>query len=397
MFYLTFLTCSLGMLYVTKGSTTWYPTTTPRPTTVPGSCFWEGKWYHDGDVLYSAPDGCNGGYCEAGGVVNWDHECYFYTPDCFGQQIKLPDQCCPLCLNTTTPPSTTIPTTTIPTTTPRAPPGACVIDNKVYANGEEISRAQDNCYGTICSNGQTVSWDHECFLQPPYCSGIEEKLPDKCCPLCHTSNTTTPPPTTIPRTTIPTTSPRAPPGSCVIDDKVYANEEEISRAQDNCYGTICSNGQTVSWDHECFLQPPYCSGVEEKLSDQCCPLCHTSNTTTAPPPSTSSSTNSSTEPLRDVFSSTPSYNASTDCLINGRWFEGGTRTSTDPCKPCFCLNGKERCSPRQQCSEVQDCPEFYTPQGQCCPVCGSSADKCSPLTLCLLAVLSFTKLSFFNT
>ena len=67
------------------------------------------------------------------------------------------------------------------------------------AQGEEISRSVDSCTGTICQSGQIIHWYDPCVIDPPFCPGTEEKLPDQCCPLCHV--TKPPEKTTLPKTT----------------------------------------------------------------------------------------------------------------------------------------------------------------------------------------------------
>ncbi|WAR26392.1 hypothetical protein MAR_012096 [Mya arenaria] len=181
----------------TTRSATVPPITTPRITTVPGGCFYEGKIYHDGQDIRGSV--CGGLRCDKGNILNWDDACVFFTPPCLGQQMRIPGQCCPVCLTSTAPP-----TTTRPTTTPMVPPGGCVIGNKSYANGEYISRAEDNCFGTICHEGHQLAWDHACFFSTPPCSGVQEKLRDKCCPVCH-NVTTTPPSLTSTKQIISTT------------------------------------------------------------------------------------------------------------------------------------------------------------------------------------------------
>ena len=70
------------------------------------------------------------------------------------------------------------------------------------AQGEEISRSVDSCTGTICQSGQIIHWYDPCVIDPPFCPGTEEKLPDQCCPLCHVTKASKPPEkTTLPKTT----------------------------------------------------------------------------------------------------------------------------------------------------------------------------------------------------
>jgi len=57
--------------------------------------------------------------------------------------------------------------------------------------------------------------------------------------------------------------------------------EAIETDPYNCYGTTCSNGEQLAWDAACMFHTPECSGRQERVLGQCCPVCH--NTTTPPP------------------------------------------------------------------------------------------------------------------
>ena len=80
------------------------------------------------------------------------------------------------------------------------------------------------CCGTICSGGSPMAWDHKCspaLSPPPTCNGVNEYVDYQCCPICHGTNSTTPP-TTIPQTTTPTTT-TLPLPFCFHNGQLYNN------------------------------------------------------------------------------------------------------------------------------------------------------------------------------
>ena len=84
--------------------------------------------------------------------------------------------------------------------------------------------------------------------------------------------------------------------------------EAIETDPYNCYGTTCSNGEQLTWDADCMFHTPECSGWQERVLGQCCPVCHNTTTiapyTTTPPP-------------------TPTPLSSGACLVNGNVYQDG--------------------------------------------------------------------------
>ncbi|XP_052818254.1 collagen alpha-1(III) chain-like [Mya arenaria] len=87
--------------------------TTEPPTTPIGSCFHNGHFFLNGQTIEKDFYNCFGAICRDGSVLYMDHQCGFYTPTCNGVSERIPGQCCPVCHETTTPP-TTIPPTSLP-------------------------------------------------------------------------------------------------------------------------------------------------------------------------------------------------------------------------------------------------------------------------------------------
>ena len=83
-------------------------------------------------------------------------------------------------------------------------------------SGEEIETDPYNCYGTICSNGEQLTWDAACMFHTAECSGRQERVLGQCCPVCHNTTTIAPYTTTPPPTPTPLSS-----GACLVNGNVY--------------------------------------------------------------------------------------------------------------------------------------------------------------------------------
>ena len=120
--------------------------TTPTPTPPLTGCYYGGKWFPEGDQIYSGSDAqgwCYGATCDkAGHVVYWDNH------NCAANQMLHT-------LKPKTPPST---------------PLGCSYRGKWYPAGADIYRGYNDgqCYGTNCDkNGKVQLWESSsCTLGP---------------------------------------------------------------------------------------------------------------------------------------------------------------------------------------------------------------------------------------
>ncbi|XP_028995680.1 cysteine-rich motor neuron 1 protein-like [Betta splendens] len=77
-----------------------------------------------------------------------------------------------------------------------------------------------------------------------------------------------------------------------------------------------------------------------------------------------------TEPVGPIGAESdpsPFSSDSPKCVHNGRWFSEGDAFRMDSCWLCQCRGGISFCS-KPECAKL-DCDNFYTPEGECCPVC----------------------------
>ncbi|KAH3863307.1 hypothetical protein DPMN_026288 [Dreissena polymorpha] len=169
-------------------------------------------------------------------------------------------------------------TPTPPTTSAQhIPNGACIVDGKIYHNGEIIHRDPENCYSSSCSGGYVMYGDDRCFLiGQPHCDGQLVDIPGQCCHECREYTTTT--------TSTTTSTPSVPHGACKVDGHVYMNGDKISGDAEHCAGSICSDGAVMYWDDKCFLsgQPRCPNGHLVDIPGQCCHEC-IEDITTVPP------------------------------------------------------------------------------------------------------------------
>ncbi|KAH3863348.1 CCN family member 3-like [Dreissena polymorpha] len=89
-----------------------------------------------------------------------------------------------------------LPQTPTPPTTAaqRIPIGACVVDGKIYQNGETIHQDKENCFYSSCLHGYVVQGDNVCFFGQPDCpNGHLVDIPGQCCHECIKDITTVPP------------------------------------------------------------------------------------------------------------------------------------------------------------------------------------------------------------
>ena len=85
--------------------------------------------FSTGEDIERDSENCYGMYCDYGSIVAWDAACFFSTSPCSGVNVDVPGQCCPDCIETTTPAKTTTP---IPT--PTLPKG-CLVNGTFYEIG----------------------------------------------------------------------------------------------------------------------------------------------------------------------------------------------------------------------------------------------------------------------
>ena len=332
----------------TTPSTTNSPPTTTQVTTIlltfpfddPSLCYYEGKYYRDGDKVTEDFDGtnwCSGLYCNQGDLVPWDDF------NCKGADSSSPTITNPTLktLNPTTtqppvitppsvanPPSTTPRVTTDPPTFPPADSSACYHEGKYYNDGEIVSRKFDGmnrCFGLYCNEGDLVPWDD-----------FNCRTTTTSVPLMTDSTTTanTPPKTTPSPTTAqrPATSrpPRTKPphttsSSCYYEGKYYNDGETVSRKFDGmnwCYGLYCNQGDLVPWDDfNCKITTGVPSTTDSITTTD-------SSLRTKPPHSTS-----------EAITNTPTFSPGglPLCYHEGKYYRHGDLISRN-------FNGMNKCS-----------------------------------------------------
>ena len=218
------------------------PATQTTVTTKPAEpelCFYEGKYYEEGDIVsrnFDGDDWCSGWYCKEGRLISVD---------------------CSDIINTISTNDTPSPKPVIPTK--GSEPSQCFHDGRYYEEGDLAKSGNDWCSGLICKDGVMVLWEN-CQVK------VESTNP----PITNTSqapdSTLTQPTTTInlpttdstlnqpttPTNTTPdriaTTKPPELP-LCFHEGQYYEEGDIISRDFDGdnwCSGWICKGGRLIS-------------------------------------------------------------------------------------------------------------------------------------------------------
>jgi len=67
------------------------------------------------------------------------------------------------------------------------------------------------------------------------------------------------------------------------------------------------------------------------------------------------------------------------CTANGKVYANQDMWSPEPCRVCVCDMGTTMCED-VVCEELGDCQKTVIPEGECCPVCLTSASTLTPST-----------------
>ncbi|XP_053378182.1 kielin/chordin-like protein [Mercenaria mercenaria] len=256
------LTTTTTTTAATTPPITTVPRTTTPPGTPPGGCLHYGKHYLDGENIEKDPYNCYGTYCDGGAIVSWDGECFFRTPYCNGWSERVLGQCCPICHN-----MTTIPTTIPPSSTPQ---DGCVYEEKIYANGEYVEKDPYDCFGSKCEYGVVNTWQTNCWYPPNVCKGGWRNITGECCKVC--VNITSPQPET-------TTSTSGPQQKCKIGDRHYIVGQRTNT--DPCHVCTCTIDGTESCLNITCDDTVLDCDVKYKPDGMCCFTCGSSQFTTS--------------------------------------------------------------------------------------------------------------------
>ncbi|XP_033628595.1 kielin/chordin-like protein [Asterias rubens] len=375
-----------------------------RPYTPPGQCCavcqeceFEGQYYENGREFYSSVDPCQLCNCQQGELVcrNVQNSC---SPQCT-HPSNVPDQCCPVCSNCVFE-SREIPNgrrfrhpddhcqvctctdgfvvcepepcNPVSCRNPVLPPGECcyqcetciAVDGREYTDGQQWTSSQDKCYTCTCKDRQVGCELSECPVLD--CSN-PGRPQDACCAECE---------------------------NCEFDRRYFSNYQEFINPLNRCEHCQCLNGNIVCEALDC---PPLPCPNPVTLSGECCPQCleceYLGNVfrdgeafkdpgnpcidclcqqgqvqcdyTFCPPVSCEYPI---TRDCCDVCDG---------CLYRSQEFQNGEPFSdpNNPCIECNCLSGNVHCNMRE-CPPLPDnCEQFYTPEGECCPICTAIKEK----------------------
>ena len=279
------------------------PTTQSAATTKllePVLCFYEGKYYEEGDIVSRNFDGdnwCSGWYCKGGRLISVD---------------------CNDIINSLSENNTSTPKSTIPTNTQGPELPRCFHDERYYEEGDLVTSGNNWCTGLICKDGVMVLWD-DCEVKVKSTDPtITDTAGKTATDLFQTQGITS---TNLPTsdltltqstpTSISTTK-ASEPQLCFHEGKYFEEGDVISQDFDGdnwCSGWICRGGQLISAN---------CSDITSLISKD-----GTVSPTTVFPTATREP-----EPLQ--------------CLHDGRLYKDGDLATSGEnwCSGLICKNGK---------------------------------------------------------
>ncbi|XP_038047824.1 kielin/chordin-like protein isoform X2 [Patiria miniata] len=396
--------CACDMGSVSCSYTACDPVSCPRPFTPPGQCCavcqdceFEGQMYENGQEFFSTVDPCQRCNCQRGEVVCQSIASTCSTP--CSHPSRVADQCCPVCddceydrrvipngrrfrhpqdqcqVCTCTDGSVYCepePCNPVSCRNPVLPPGQCCFqcetctarDGREYEDGAQWTSSEDRCYTCTCR-------DRQISCERSACPELECSNPgraqDACCPECQ---------------------------DCEYDRRYFRNGQEFLNPLNQCEQCQCLNGNINCEPIECPAIP--CPNPVT-LSGECCPQCldceHQGNTyrdgesfkdpsnecidclcqqgrvqcdyTYCPPVSCD-------YPIRrDCCQSCDG------CLYGSVELQSGEpfKDPNNPCIECTCLAGNVQCNMRECPPLPENCEQFYTPDGECCPICTAIKEK----------------------
>ncbi|XP_070804020.1 kielin/chordin-like protein [Pituophis catenifer annectens] len=301
------------------------------------ACEFEGRLYQDRERFLPAAGGpCLQCQCLDGHVRCQEELCP--PPPC-ARPLRDPKRCCPVCT-------------------------VCVFEDLEFEDGTEWAPARDPCSVCTCHQGETVCHALQC---PPVTCQHPARLLGSCCPQCHQclynqrlyshgqefadpdnscqncqckGGTVHCSPTVCPPVTCP--HPERRPGSCcptcpscLQDNQLVPDGEEVPNPLDPCQSCICSGGELVCTPRKCVA--PLCA---HPLPGSCC------------------------------------QNNCNGCSYTGKEYPNGAEFPhpTDSCRQCHCINGHVQCLSRR-CPPLL-CPEPTVRPQECCPQCPAPPAGC---------------------
>ncbi|KAH3863310.1 hypothetical protein DPMN_026292 [Dreissena polymorpha] len=238
-------------------------TATSRPTTITtppvprDACEVDGKIYDEGATISRDSENCYGSVCMGGSVTFWDNRCFLNgQPDCDGQLVDIPGQCCHECVTTTSPP------TTSPTTIPDILTGACLVNGLSYMDGEIIHRDPGfTSFGAAVATSSMETIGVSC--RTAMAIGLISRV------------------SVVPNVASTPRQQRLQPHL----HRVYLLERaKISGDAEHCAESFCMEGYEMYRDDKCMLggQPDCPNGHLVDIPGQCCHEC-IEDITTVPP------------------------------------------------------------------------------------------------------------------
>jgi hypothetical protein len=218
----------------------------PNPTTVSKStpsapslqCYYQGIYYNEGEVVVSfeGSGDCEVMYCSGGVLVPYEGR------DCGSTRQTNPP---------TTEPS---PKPVFSTNTVIPEPSRCLHEGRYYEQGDLAPSGDNWCSGLICKDGKMISWEN-----------CEVKIETTNIPVTDASNATD---STLAQSTIlssitnptsdstTTTKPSETPTThgpelprCVYEGKYYEEGDLVPSGNNWCSGLICKDGKMVLWEN----------------------------------------------------------------------------------------------------------------------------------------------------
>ncbi|CAB4019523.1 Hypothetical predicted protein [Paramuricea clavata] len=316
----------------TSDSTTTTKPSEKRTTHGPelSRCFYEGRYYEEGDLVPSGNNWCSGLICKDGKMVSWENcEVKIETtniPVTHASKATITQSTIPS--SVTNPTSDSI-TTSKPSEMPtiQGPePSRCFYEGRYYEEGDLVPSGNNWCSGLICNDGKMISWEN-----------CEVKIETTNIPVTDASKATD---STLTQSTIPnsitkptsdsitTTKPSETPTThgpelsrCVYEGRYYEEGDLVPSGNNWCSGLICKDGEMVLLEN-----------CEVKLQSTNLPITDNSKTTGSEPSETISPS-SITNPTTSEGTTNPP-DLTTTSITN---LTTQTKETTNPpeLEPCF--------------------------------------------------------------